>query len=295
MAVSEADLEALDVAVERAVGAGTSAALPVIGFGEISTVIAWPPDRPLIAAKRLPIFQGLEEVTIYRAAVEDYVRRLAARGVRTVDTAVWAGGALSCGRRAFLIQPLVDTARLLSARLAELEEGDPLATRSLGAIVELVASAVDAVVGLDAQVSNWALDDSDGLLYLDVSTPFVRGADGSDALDVSWLSSVYPAALRPVIRRWVAPRLIAAYHEPRSVLVDLGANLHREGLARHVDALTTAAAQHGFDIESEGLRRYFAANTRTWRVLRGLRRVDAAWQRRIRRRPYPFLLPEDCS
>jgi hypothetical protein len=44
-------------------------------------------------------------------------------------------------------------------------------------------------------------------------------------------------------------------------------------------------------LSQEEVRRYYAADARTWALLQRLRRLDRAWQRRVRRRPYPFLLP----
>ena len=39
------------------------------------------------------------------------------------------------------------------------------------------------------------------------------------------------------------------------------------------------------------MRRYFARDKRLWLLMQRLRRADRAWQRRVRRRAYPFLLP----
>ena len=39
------------------------------------------------------------------------------------------------------------------------------------------------------------------------------------------------------------------------------------------------------------MRRVYASDARLWEVLLRLRRLDRAWQRRVRRREYPFLLP----
>jgi hypothetical protein len=37
--------------------------------------------------------------------------------------------------------------------------------------------------------------------------------------------------------------------------------------------------------------RYYRSDARMWALLQGLRRVDRWWQRSVRRRRYPFLLP----
>jgi len=39
------------------------------------------------------------------------------------------------------------------------------------------------------------------------------------------------------------------------------------------------------------VRRYYRSDARLWELMLRLRRADRWWQRRIRRRTYPFLLP----
>ena len=39
-----------------------------------------------------------------------------------------------------------------------------------------------------------------------------------------------PWVLREPVRRWFVPDILARYHDPRTVLVDLAANLLKEGL-----------------------------------------------------------------
>jgi hypothetical protein len=40
------------------------------------------------------------------------------------------------------------------------------------------------------------------------------------------------------------------------------------------------------------VRRYYRSDARLWGVLLRIRRLDRAWQRHVRRRSYPFLLPQ---
>ncbi len=44
-------------------------------------------------------------------------------------------------------------------------------------------------------------------------------------------------------------------------------------------------------ITSEEAERYYRDDARMWELLQRLRRADRWWQRTVRRRPYPFLLP----
>jgi hypothetical protein len=45
------------------------------------------------------------------------------------------------------------------------------------------------------------------------------------------------------------------------------------------------------EITEDEVRRYYRSDARLWELMLRLRRADRWWQRRIRRRTYPFLLP----
>jgi hypothetical protein len=44
-------------------------------------------------------------------------------------------------------------------------------------------------------------------------------------------------------------------------------------------------------IDRDEVVRWYRSDARTWEALLRLRRTDRWWQRHVRRRPYPFLLP----
>jgi hypothetical protein len=86
--------------------------------------------------------------------------------------------------------------------------------------------------------------------------------------------------------------VMSQYHDPRTVLVDFGSNLIKERLEQWLPALCDAANEHVTPpLTERALRRYFARDKRFWLSMQRLRRIDRAWQRQVRRRPYPFLLP----
>jgi hypothetical protein len=281
-------LRVVDAAVQAALTAGNVGHLPVIGFGEVTTVLAWPPHRPTHAVKRLPLFVDDAQLRHYVECVEEYLHALGALGVRVAPTTVERSGADDRGMRAFMVQPLAPASALLSSRLA-MADSDA-AGRLLTELCHVIVRSVGPTLGLDAQVSNWVVT-TDGVEYIDVSTPMLRDGEGRDRLDARLTTSVYPAVLRPVLRRWVVASVLADYHDPRTVLRDVGANLHREGLGRHVPTLCDLARGRGIELSEREVHDHFVSNARMWRLLAGLRRADAWWQRVIRRRPYPSLLP----
>lgn len=287
--VDSVDVERLDAAIEAAIAAGSPAGLTVLGFGEVTLVVGWPTDAPRVAVKRLPRFPTAQRAAAYAALLEEWLAALRARGVPVLETTVQTVAAASGGgTRAYLVQPLARPEALLHhvLRDAPPERGEQLLAR----LVELVTQAVDRGVGLDAQWANWVVEDGD-LRLLDISTPMLRDAGGRDRLDLGVFFSVYPWAIRPLLRP-VARAVMEPYHQPRGVLLDAASNLIKEELEPWLPALLRIAADRlDRPIELAEVHRYFTRDRRTWMLMQRLRRADRAWQRGVRRRPYPFLLP----
>ena len=280
------DLEPLDEAVERAIDVGQADGLRTIGFGEISLVIAWPAERPVVAAKRLPLFPSAARAVAHAALVTRYVTVLRDRGVGVLATDVRSRPARD-GRHVYVLQPFVERDRILTEVLtrAAPERGAALLRR----LVDAVWAAVDERVGLDAQAGNWAVD-GDRIELFDVSTPLLRGPDGRPLLDVPVFVSDYPWARRPVLRP-VAGQVMVQYHDPRTVLLDVASNLHKEELGGWIPAFLAIANERvGPPIDAAEVERYFRRDRALWLLMQRLRRADRAWQRAIRHRRYPFLL-----
>ena len=75
-------------------------------------------------------------------------------------------------------------------------------------------------------------------------------------------------------------------------MVDLIGNLLKERLDHAVGpALAAANRRVTPAITRDEVDRWYRSDARTWAALLRLRRVDRWWQRHIRRRTYPYLLP----
>ena len=263
--------------------------LRVLGYGEISLVVGWPDSRPEVACKRLPVFPSEAAAQRYSERFSNYLELLAQRGVQPVRSAfgtVDAGGGRVAG---YVVQPVLDSGELGPnvLRAAKPDAAHPVLT----SVVESVSGVVDDRTGLDAQLSNWAYGDG-ALRYLDVTTPMCFDEDGRIELDIELFLAAYPWALRGVIGRFVAPGVISAYRDPRHVLIDLAANLRKEGLSEWIPpALEVINAQVSPTVTPEEVERYYRSDARLWEAMLKLRRADRWWQRRVRRRDYPFLLP----
>jgi hypothetical protein len=288
--VTPEELLELDDLVVAALGAGHEADLAVLGYGEVSLVLGWPPPDPRWACKRLPAFPSRERFEAYRRLLGEYLDTLRHAGIEPVATELMAVDRGEGAVVGYAVQPVLAPETLAPAVLlrTDPERGHPL----VGAIVDAAARAVTPRVGLDAQLANWAWDDGT-LTYLDVTTPLLWSAEGRPLLDVDLLLRPLPALLRPAVRRFVVPGILDTYRDLRKVAFDLCGNLIKQRLDGWLPAFL-AAVNRRIDppMTEQDVRRYYRSDARLWGVLLRIRRLDRAWQRHVRRRSYPFLLPQ---
>ncbi len=286
-------LDEVEAAVRRALVTGTDAGLRVLGYGEITLVVGWPPDDPVWACKRLPVFASVEAAERYGAQFDRYLDLLRDRGVEPVPSAfVSITADTSRGARelvGYVVQPVLEDTSLA---VGVLRGADPARGADLfHRVARAVGGVVDERTGLDGQISNWALV-GDTLQYLDVTTPMIFDGDGHIELDVDLFLAAYPWLIRGLLRRAVVPGVVGAYREARHVLLDMAANLLKERLDEWLPTAIAAANEHVTPtITEQEVRRYYRSDARLWEVMLRLRRADRRWQRSVRRRTYPFLLP----
>lgn len=284
------ELGALEARVARQLADPDGQHVEVLGYGEISCVVACDGAAGRYACKRLPPFPDAASVARYRDVAERYLDALRARGIRVVPSALATTEAASGGPAVYWVQPALPAGSLAPAWLRSCGDRAP-GEALLGRVVEAAAAAIDERVGLDAQLSNWALV-GDELYYLDVTTPLLRDTAGQMELDAGVFLASLPWLLRAPVRRLMLGEILAHYHAARPALVDLAANFHKERLT---DWIAPLLAQVNARVEprvsDDELLRYYRSDARTWALLLWLRRRDRAWQRHVRQRVYPFLLP----
>ncbi len=283
------DLRPLEEAVDRALRSGVDRALPVLGYGEITVVLSWPADEPRWACKRLPVFDSSERADRYGQAIERYVALLRERGVDVQPTTFHKldlGGRLTV---CYAVQPLAAPEAFGPSvlRAADPDPDHPF----LVSVLDAICSVADERVAIDGQVSNWAWIDG-GLRYFDITTPLMRDAEGGTELDLDVLLAAQPWALRGLVRRFVAPGVLARFHVPRHVVLDLAGNLLKERLHPWLPSvLSSANSRVSPPITTDEVQAFYRSDARIWEMMLRLRRIDRFWQRKVRRRPYPYLLP----
>lgn len=287
--IGTGELTVLEETVEHALRTGDERRLRVLGYGEISTVLGWPPDEPRVVCKRLPPFPSRAAADAYADTFARYLEALATRGLRVVASEPVVldrpgGTVVHC------VQPALP-ADTIAPAFVHAGAGPAVAEALFEQIVDHAVAVAGDGIFFDGQLSNWAVT-AEGVAYLDVTTPFLRRPDGTEELDVALLTAALPWALRRPVERWVAPGILARYRAPRTVLLDLAANLVKERLDPWIPVVLEHANAHLDEPLTEAeVRADYARDARTWETLLRLRRLDRAWQRRVRRRPCRFLLP----
>jgi hypothetical protein len=286
-----ADLAELEERFQASFRAGRPVGLEVIGYGEISSVVRWDGLSGPVAAKRLPNYQTDAARGAHRDLMVEYIGALGERGVKVLPTDFLEIGVTGESSVLYTVQSLIPVDRLAVdvLRGASPGEGEALLRR----IISLSARvAGDPWLGLDVQLSNWVLVDGQ-LWYLDISTPFMRDlATGLSRLETSVFVASLPWLLRWPVQRFMADDIVAEYFDLRTTVINAIANLRKERLDEWMErAIGLANEVVDEAITLEEVNRYYKKDQRLWAVLQWLRRADRWWQLRVRRRPYPVLLP----
>ena len=284
-----ADLADLEARVEHALASTDASAIEVLGYGEISCVLAWRAGPEAWAAKRLPLFDTEARVEAYEQAFDRYLEALSNAGLSVVPTRVETTPAADGRIAAWCLQPMLDPDTLGPRWLHSAD--DNCARRLFDRLAEIIMAVVTPRLGLDGQLSNWAVV-NDQIVYFDVTTPMLRDEEGRETLDTELFLASLPWALRGLVRRRFLDQILDTYYDPRETLIDLLGNLIKEGLADRLPLGLERINRHVTPAIGEAeVRRYYRQDAQMYALIQRLRRLDRTWQRRVRRRPYPFLLP----
>jgi len=275
--------------MSHAFATGDTSRLDVLGYGEITTVVVCESGGSHYACKRLPPFATPADADRYAALFDEYLGTLAASGVRVVPSTLERLDAEHGKVVLYCVQPVLPAANLAVRVLERSDEAQAL--RLFETILARILAAVSPQVGVDGQLSNWIVD-GDDVLFLDVTTPMLKDAQGRDRLDLELFLAAVPLPVRPLFRRFVLHEVIDKYHDPRGVLLDLVANLIKEGLEQHIAPFLAAAnARLSRPITEAEVRRYYDGDAKVWTLWQAMRRSDRFVRMRLLGQPYPFLLP----
>lgn len=287
--VPHRELEALEARVQAALRSADGTDLDVLGYGEVTLVLRLRTDRGAFACKRLPLFPTGDRLLAYAASLEEYLDRLGDGGLRVAETGLWHTVLPTGQVAAYCVQEALPTQRLCSRLLQS--EPTEWADGFFKRFLDRVDGVVGPRLGLDAQASNWV--DVDGeLVYLDVTTPLMRDERGRERLDTRLFFTSLPWAVRDAVRLSVSSSIFEKFYSTRGVVLDFLGNLHKERLDRLIPGFLAQANERlDVPLQAAEVSAYYRSDARMWELIQRLRQADRSWQRRVRRRPYPFLLP----
>lgn len=288
----------------------------VLGYGEVSTVFSIDAADPGMAYKRIPSFRSSQEGRDYVALYDDCMAVFAEIGIEIVP------GKMVCfegvnGRYTviYLVQEKLDSQSIAHKVIHQLD------SHQAYKLLECLFDEFDKVfdfnaenqgrleVGLDGQLSNWAITGFDAesgnlpaplkFVYLDTSSPLLR-RDGVEQLDATIFLRSAPIILRQILEAIYVEDIVTRYYDLRKVTIDLLANLFKEQKSELVPDLLKMAnerwAKNGrFQaITLDEIESYYKEDAFMWRLYLGSRRFDRAIHHLLRM-PYPFILPGEIQ
>ncbi len=289
----------------------------ILGYGEISIVFDIIDDVSSIAYKRLPIFENIKQIKRHKKAFimyNDILRRL---GVTVPPSdVIWMKSSKRDGYTLYCAQEKVDSEsfghKILSHNVTE-EEIQLLILlimREMYKIWGFNERSKSIKVGLDGQISNWAvigydcnnpqISASARLIYLDTSTPLFR-VNGVEAMEAVLFLKSAPSFLRWILKALFLEEVVGRYYDFRLVTIDLIANFLKEqhpklipGVLKIInDFFTEEVAELGITpIKYEEIKKYYDDDKQIWVIFQNARRLDRWIQTKLLRKHYDFYLPE---
>jgi hypothetical protein len=280
----------------------------ILGYGEISTVLAIGDGD--LACKRMPMFLSEGEIETYSRAFDLYTTHMTRAGIALAPGQLVR---LKQRRGPYYVLYLVQRRLPLEAignqivRAARGEDAERLlygVLREVAKVARFNRREMDLwALGVDGQISNWAAvawaeDGLPVLRYFDITTPLIR-RQGVELLDAGLFLRSAPSFLRWVLRHFFLQDVLDRYYDLRRVVIDLIANLYKEGRADLIPLWVECAnrffEQEAAELGVATLQRgeidaYYREDALIWRFYLAARRID----RRLHRwtgRTYPYVLP----
>jgi hypothetical protein len=288
----------------------------VLGYGEISTVFEiGSGEQAEVAYKRMPIFQAESELDKYRWVFREYNRLLADEVGLSMPE--YGHGTVELPGEApvmYLAQRKLDPESICNKVIHGLEPCEVRrlvcqVLRELSKVWRFNADQSEVEIGIDGQISNWALMGFDasagvlgediGLYYIDTSTPFIR-LEGAEQLDPELFLRSAPSFIVWILRALFLEDVMTRYYDFHLVVVDLIANFYKEQLPELIAGLIEEANDF-FDVEVPGLdvqpitekevKSYYREDALIWRLYLSMRRADRFLRTRVTKKGYPYILP----
>lgn len=284
----------------------------VLGYGEISTVIAMEGGDPNLVYKRMPLFHSEAEAAAYAQLYNDSQAVYADIGVQTAPGAmVWFAAENGRYTVIYLAQQKLPVHAIANKTVHQLDAAAALTLFAavLGELQKVFAfnetNRGQVEVGFDGQLSNWAVADLDPavgglpdpvqLVYFDTNSPLLR-KNGAEQLNAEIFLRSAPSFLVGLLKRLYLEEITTRYYDPRKVVIDLLGNLYKEQRPELIPDLVGLsneyfAGRSGFSpITPDEVQRYYREDAFIWRLYLSSRRLDRTLHR-LWGKPYIHILP----
>ncbi|WP_340076507.1 DUF6206 family protein [Leptobacterium sp. I13] len=311
--VSTDKLQDFEDALDPVRQTNTAFDMKILGYGEISTVFTI--NNGAMAYKRLPVFSCAKEAEEYGLLYKNYNDSLTRIGIHVPESEAYTVRGKNGIYVAYLAQRKLDGNAIGNKVIHHHSEEEVmilfrLVIRELLKVWERNAKNPAFQMGLDAQISNWAVKDYHGkdfkitteteLLFIDTSTPFIR-KDRQELLNAELLLLSAPAFIRPLLRKFFLQGILDRYYDFRLVVIDLLANLYKEQLAHLLPnclkVVNNEIQQHKplladvCPITERELLIYYKEDKFIWKLFMAVRKMDRFIQTKLMRKRYEFILP----
>lgn len=278
----------------------------ILGYGEISSTFCFD-AMPDIAFKRMPPFSGPKAIEDYEKAIATYCLRLSeGSGIRVSEYAIFKMVNRHNEQIVYVAQPRLDADSIGNVRVRESspEDTDRIIATAADRLIRVgrfnAEHAPDEAIGIDGQISNWSFSREDAEpVYFDITTPFLR-IGGKEQLDTEIFLKSCPPYLVWLVRWQFLQEVLDRYYDTRLVLIDLAANLYKEGCADKIPAAIevinatleeTGAAGSISYLNGAEVEKYYKNDAFIWSLFLTLRRMDRYIKTRMLGRRYNFILP----
>ena len=293
--------------------------IEILGYGEISLVFQLKGEKD-IAYKRLPIFDNEEQVKRHILAYNMYQTDLLDNkiGVNLLpygsEYIVKPDGSISL----FLAQQKIDPNSICHKLLHKLSNKEvaklyQLLMRELHKIFSFNKSRKSIHVGIDAQISNWAiknfdpnsinLTDETEFYYLDTSTPMFR-KNKKEAMEAELFLKSAPSFLRTLLKLLFVQEVLNRYYDWRLVTIDMIANLYKEQRPEVIPECIKAVNRYFKEEASEfsiepiamvDVKSYYEEDKMIWDIFLKARKFDRFLHKKVMKKQYEFYLPPDIE
>lgn len=291
--ISDVELLALEETIRSAQRARSLDGLTVLGFGEVSIALGWPVDEPRFVAKRLIPVDDAADLDGPLGAIDEFVDGLRASGGKVLPHATRRVRRDDGRHVGYVVQPLVRRGELAETVLTSEppEAFHPL----LVAVRDFVVRCADDHLILDAQIPNFAWRDGE-IWLLDITSPARFDADGQlDYPNLPLANQLVPAPLRPALGKASAD-IFRLYRGHHGALTQVVVFLHRIGAEAWVEpAIATFNEALDEPIELNEVRARWERNVKEFPRVKKLLMVQRAWQEKVRRRPYEYLITDSFT